>query len=58
MGGAGMVDPHVLENVGVDPDEWTGFAFGCGLERAAQLRFDIAEIRPLWSSDLRVLRQF
>src|SRR5438128_7862351 len=58
MGGAGMVDPRVFENVGVDPDQWTGFAFGCGLERVAQLRHDIAEIRPLWSSDLRVLRQF
>jgi phenylalanyl-tRNA synthetase alpha chain len=58
MGGAGMVDPQVLENVGLDPDEWSGFAFGCGLERAAQLRHDIPEIRPFWSSDLRVLRQF
>jgi phenylalanyl-tRNA synthetase alpha chain len=58
MGGAGMVDPRVFENVGVDPDQWTGFAFGCGLERVAQLRHDIAEIRPLWSPDLRVLRQF
>lgn len=58
MGGAGMVDPQVLANVGLDPDEWSGFAFGCGLERAAQLRHDIPEIRPFWSSDLRVLRQF
>ena len=58
MGGAGMVDPAVLENVGVDPEQWSGFAFGCGLERVAQLRHDISEIRPLWSPDLRVLRQF
>jgi phenylalanyl-tRNA synthetase alpha chain len=58
MGGAGMVDPQVLQNVGLDPDEWNGFAFGCGLERAAQLRHDIPEIRPLWGGDLRVLRQF
>jgi phenylalanyl-tRNA synthetase alpha chain len=58
LGGAGMVDPRVFENVGVDPNEWSGFAFGCGLERSAQLRFDISEIRPLWSPDLRVLRQF
>jgi len=58
MGGAGMVDPQVLANVGLDPDEWSGFAFGCGVERVAQLRYDIAEIRPFWSSDLRVLRQF
>ena len=58
MGGAGMVDPRVFENVGVDPEEWTGFAFGCGLERAAQLRHDIPDIRHLWEGDLRVLRQF
>ena len=58
MGGAGMVDPQVFENVGVDPEEWTGFAFGCGLERAAQLRHEIPDIRALWEGDLRVLRQF
>jgi phenylalanyl-tRNA synthetase alpha chain len=58
MGGAGMVDPRVFENVGLDPEEWTGFAFGCGLERAAQLRHDIPDIRHLWEGDLRVLRQF
>jgi len=58
MGGAGMVDPRVFENVGLDPDEWSGFAFGCGLERAAQLRHDIPDIRLLWEGDLRVLRQF
>jgi phenylalanyl-tRNA synthetase alpha chain len=58
LGGAGMIDPQVLENVGVDPEAWSGFAFGCGLERSAQLRYDIEEIRPLWSPDLRVLRQF
>jgi phenylalanyl-tRNA synthetase alpha chain len=58
MGGAGMVDPRVFENVGLDPEEWSGFAFGMGLERAAQLRHDIPEIRPLWGADLRALRQF
>jgi phenylalanyl-tRNA synthetase alpha chain len=58
MGGAGMVDPQVFVNVGLDPDEWSGFAFGCGLERAAQLRHDIPDIRALWEGDLRVLRQF
>jgi phenylalanyl-tRNA synthetase alpha chain len=58
LGGAGMVDPEVFENVGIDPEEWSGFAFGCGLERAAQLRYDITEIRPFWENDLRVLRQF
>ena len=58
MGGAGMVDPQVLLNVGLDPEEWGGFAFGCGLERTAQLRHDIPDIRALWEGDLRVLRQF
>jgi phenylalanyl-tRNA synthetase alpha chain len=58
MGGAGMVDPRVYENVGLDPEEWSGFAFGCGLERAAQLRHDIPDIRVLWEGDLRALRQF
>jgi phenylalanyl-tRNA synthetase alpha chain len=58
MGGAGMVDPRVFENVGLDPEEWTGFAFGCGLERAAQLRHDTPDIRVLWEGYLRALRQF
>jgi phenylalanyl-tRNA synthetase alpha chain len=58
MGGAGMVDPQVFVNVGLDPEEWTGFAFGCGIERAAQLRYAIPVIKPLWENDLRVLRQF
>jgi phenylalanyl-tRNA synthetase alpha chain len=58
MGGAGMVDPVVLRSGGVDPDEWSGFAFGCGIERVAQLRHGIDEIRPFWENDLRVLRQF
>jgi len=58
MGGAGMVDPRVLANVGIDHDEWSGFAFGCGIERVAQLKYDFPDIRPLWDGDLRVLRQF
>jgi phenylalanyl-tRNA synthetase alpha chain len=58
MGGSGMVDPRVFENVGLDPTEWTGFAFGCGIERVAQLRHNFPDIRPLWEGDLRVLRQF
>ncbi len=45
-------------NVGLDPEDWSGFAFGCGLERSAQLRYGIPEIRPFWESDLRVLTQF
>src|SRR2546423_13601473 len=47
MGGAGVVDPQVFENVGVDPERWSGFAFGCGLERAAQLRPEIPDVRLL-----------
>ena len=58
MGGSGMVDPRVFENVGVDPDAWSGFAFGCGIERVAQLKYDFPDIRPLWEGDLRVLTQF
>jgi phenylalanyl-tRNA synthetase alpha chain len=58
IGGSGMVDPQVLANVGLDPEEWGGFAFGLGLERAAQLRYDIPILRPFWENDLRFLRQF
>jgi phenylalanyl-tRNA synthetase alpha chain len=58
LGGSGMVDPNVLEFVGYDPEEWTGFAFGIGLERIAMLRHGLPEIGPLWQNDLRLLRQF
>ena len=58
MGGSGMVDPAVLEFVGYDPEEVSGFAFGLGLERMAQLRHGVPDIRLLWQSDLRVLEQF
>ena len=58
MGGAGMVDPQVFEIVGLDPEEWSGFAFGCGLERTAQLRHGIPDIRALWEGRPPFLRQF
>ena len=58
MGGSGMVDPAVFENVGYDPEVWSGFAFGMGLERTAQLRHAVPGLRPFWENDLRVLRQF
>ncbi len=58
MGGSGMVDPAVLEFVGYDPEAYSGFAFGLGLERMAQLRHGVPDIRLLWQSDLRVLSQF
>jgi phenylalanyl-tRNA synthetase alpha chain len=58
MGGSGVVDPAVLEFCGVDPEEYSGFAFGLGLERIAQLRHGITDIRLLWENDLRFLGQF
>ena len=58
MGGAGVVDPAVLENVGYDPEEWSGFAWGLGLDRIAAQRHGIPDIRMFWENDLRVLRQF
>lgn len=57
IAGAGMVDPNVLKNVGYDPEVWTGFAFGMGLERIAMLKYDIADMRLLFENDLRFLRQ-
>jgi phenylalanyl-tRNA synthetase alpha chain len=56
--GAGMVHPHVLANVGYDPDRYTGFAFGCGIERLAMLKYGITDIRAFYQSDLRFLSQF
>jgi phenylalanyl-tRNA synthetase alpha chain len=58
MGGAGVVDPAVFENVGYDPDEWSGFAWGLGIDRIAAQRHGIPDIRMFWENDLRVLRQF
>ena len=58
MGGSGLVDPNVLENVGYDPEEVSGFAFGLGLERIAMLRHGVPDVRMFWENDLRLLRQF
>jgi phenylalanyl-tRNA synthetase alpha chain len=58
MGGAGWVDPDVYRNVGYDPDAWTGFAFGFGIERIAMLRHGLPDLRAYWENDLRVLGQF
>jgi phenylalanyl-tRNA synthetase alpha chain len=58
MGGSGMVDPALFEFVGYDPEEYSGFAFGLGLERIAQLRHGVPDIRLLWENDQRFLRQF
>ncbi|MFM1995913.1 MAG: hypothetical protein RLZZ111_300 [Planctomycetota bacterium] len=58
MGGAGMVDPAVLAAVGYDPDEFSGFAFGLGVERIAARRYGVADIRDFYRNDVRFLRQF
>ena len=56
--GCGLVDPKVFENVGYDPAQWTGLAFGVGLERIAMLLHGIDDIRHFYTNDLRFLRQF
>jgi phenylalanyl-tRNA synthetase alpha chain len=58
LGGSGLVDPNVLQNVGYDPEEVSGFAFGLGLERIAMLRHGVPDLRMFWENDLRFLRQF
>ena len=58
MGGAGVVDPNVLEAVGYDPEEWQGFAFGLGIDRIAFLRHGLPDLRLFWENDLRMTRQF
>jgi phenylalanyl-tRNA synthetase alpha chain len=58
MGGSGVVHPNVLRNVGYDPEQVSGFAFGLGLERIAMLRHGVPDIRMFWDNDLRFLRQF
>ena len=56
--GCGMVHPHVLEMSGIDPNEYTGFAFGIGLERIALLKYEIDDMRLLYENDIRFLKQF
>ncbi|MCX7715641.1 MAG: phenylalanine--tRNA ligase subunit alpha [Clostridia bacterium] len=56
--GCGMVHPKVLSNCGIDPEEYSGFAFGLGLERVAMRRYDIDDLRLFFENDLRFLRQF
>jgi phenylalanyl-tRNA synthetase alpha chain len=58
MLGAGMVDPAVLEEVGYDPEEYTGFAFGMGPDRMAMVKYGIPDLRMFFEGDLRFLRQF
>jgi phenylalanyl-tRNA synthetase alpha chain len=58
VGGAGMVHPKVLENVGYDSNEVSGFAFGLGVERFTMLKYGLNSMRPLYENDVRFLRQF
>ena len=56
--GAGMVHPKVLENCGIDSRKYSGFAFGCGIDRLAMLKYGLDDIRFLYNGDLRVVNQF
>jgi phenylalanyl-tRNA synthetase alpha chain len=56
--GCGMVDPNVLNNCGIDAEEYSGFAFGMGLERMAMLLYQIEDIRMFYENDVRFLKQF
>jgi phenylalanyl-tRNA synthetase alpha chain len=58
MGGAGMVDPNVFKTVGIDPEIYSGFAFGLGIDRITLLRYGIPDMRILFENDLRMLKQF
>jgi phenylalanyl-tRNA synthetase alpha chain len=58
IAGCGMVHPQVFENVGYDPEQWTGWAFGFGIERIAMIRYGINDIRLFYENDARFLRQF
>ncbi|MCC5937707.1 MAG: phenylalanine--tRNA ligase subunit alpha [Lunatimonas sp.] len=58
IGGSGMVDPNVLENCGIDSEEFTGFAFGMGIERIAMLKYQINDLRLFTENDIRFLQQF
>jgi phenylalanyl-tRNA synthetase alpha chain len=56
--GCGMVDPNVLQNCGIDPEKYTGFAFGMGIERIAMLKYGVKDLRLFSENDVRFLRQF
>lgn len=58
VGGCGMVHPNVLKNVNIDPERYTGFAFGIGLDRFAMLRYGVNDLRLFFDNDLNFLRQF
>ncbi|HMX63759.1 MAG TPA: phenylalanine--tRNA ligase subunit alpha, partial [Candidatus Sumerlaeota bacterium] len=56
--GSGMIHPNVLRNGGIDPEKYSGFAFGLGIDRLAMLKFGVSDLRLLFENDLRFLRQF
>ena len=58
IGGCGMVDPNVFESCGVDAEKYNGFAFGFGIDRIAQIKYGLDELRMVFDNDLRFLRQF
>ncbi len=58
LGGCGMVHPNVFGSVGIDPEEWSGFAFGFGIDRLAQMRHAISDMRVLLENDIRFIEQF
>jgi len=58
LGGCGMVHPNVLRAGGIDPEEWSGFAFGFGIDRMAIMRHGVADIREMFSDDIRFMEQF
>ena len=58
VAGSGVVHPQVFRNVGIDPERYTGYAFGMGLERLAMLRYQVNDLRLFFENDLRFLEQF
>ena len=56
--GCGMVDPNVLENCGIDPEKYSGYAFGMGVERIAMLKYGVKDLRLFFENDVRFLKQF
>lgn len=58
MGGAGLVHPNVFKSAGIDPTQWTGFAFGFGIDRLVMLKYGVDDVRSLYTGDLRLVNQF
>jgi phenylalanyl-tRNA synthetase alpha chain len=56
--GSGMVHPKVIAACGLDPDEWQGFAFGCGIDRLAMLKYGMDDLRPFFDGDIRWLKHY